>query len=43
MAKIDIEVAYRNSEDTKKYLDEAYVRFGKLLKEVPLPREEEKK
>jgi tripartite-type tricarboxylate transporter receptor subunit TctC len=43
MAKIDIEVAYRNSEDTKKYLDEAYVRFGKLLQEVPLPKEEEKK
>ena len=43
MAKIDIEAAYRNSEDTKKYIDEAYVRFGKLLKEVPLPKEEEKK
>jgi tripartite-type tricarboxylate transporter receptor subunit TctC len=43
MAKIDIEAAYRNSEDTRKYIDEAYVRFGKLLKEVPLPKEEEKK
>ena len=43
MAKIDIEVAYRNSEDTKKYIEESYVRFGKLLQEVPLPKEEEKK
>ncbi len=43
MGKIDIEVAYRNSEDTKKDLNEAYVRFGKLLKEVPLPKEEQKK
>jgi len=43
MAKIDVEPSYRNSEDTKKYLDESYARFGKLLQEIPLPKEGEKK
>jgi tripartite-type tricarboxylate transporter receptor subunit TctC len=43
MAKIDIEASYRNSEDTKKYIEDSYVRFGKVLREVPLPKEEGKK
>jgi tripartite-type tricarboxylate transporter receptor subunit TctC len=43
MAKIDVEPFYRGSEDTKKYLEESYVRYGKLLQEIPLPKEGEKK
>jgi tripartite-type tricarboxylate transporter receptor subunit TctC len=42
MAKIDIEASYRNSEDTRKYIEDSYTRFGKVLQEVPLPKEEKK-
>lgn len=43
MTKIDIEASYRNSEDTRKYIEDSYLRFGKVLQEVPLPKEEGKK
>jgi tripartite-type tricarboxylate transporter receptor subunit TctC len=43
MAKMEIEVTYRNSEDTKKYLEDAYVRLGKMIQELKLPKETEKK
>ena len=43
MAKLELEITYRNSEDTKKYLEEAYVRLGKMIQELKLPKEVEKK
>ncbi len=43
MEKMEIVVSYRGSEDLKKYLDEAYVRLGKMIRELKLPKEPEKK
>ncbi len=43
MEKMEIVVNYRNSEDLKKYLDEAYVRLGNMIRELKLPKEPEKK
>jgi tripartite-type tricarboxylate transporter receptor subunit TctC len=43
MEKMEIEVTYRNSEDTKKYLEEAYARLGKMILELKIPKEPEKK
>jgi len=43
MENMESEVYYRNSEDTKKYLEEAYVRIGKMIKEFNIPKESEKK
>jgi tripartite-type tricarboxylate transporter receptor subunit TctC len=42
MEKLEIEVGYRNSEYLKKYLEEAYVRLGKMIRELKLPKEPEK-
>ena len=36
---LEFEVAYRNSEDTKKYLEDAYQRFGEMIKKLNLPKE----
>jgi len=43
MEKMEIEVTYRNSEDTKRYLEEAYARLRKMIVELKLPQESEKK
>ncbi|MBM4278343.1 MAG: tripartite tricarboxylate transporter substrate binding protein [Deltaproteobacteria bacterium] len=43
MEKMEIVVSYRNSEDLKKYLEEAYDRLGKMIRELKLPKEPEKK
>jgi tripartite-type tricarboxylate transporter receptor subunit TctC len=43
LEKFDVEFSYRNSEETRRYLDEAYVRLGKLIHELKIPKEEEKK
>ncbi len=43
MEKMEIEITYRNSEDTKKYLEEAYARLSKMIIELKLPKESEKK
>ena len=43
MAKFEIEVAYRNSADTKKYLEDAYGSIGKMITELKIPKEGEKK
>jgi tripartite-type tricarboxylate transporter receptor subunit TctC len=43
MARMEIEVTYRNSEDTKKYLEEAYARLGRMIQELKIPKEPEKK
>jgi tripartite-type tricarboxylate transporter receptor subunit TctC len=39
MKKAEIDIAYRNSEDTKKHLQEAYDRFGKMIVDLKIPRE----
>jgi tripartite-type tricarboxylate transporter receptor subunit TctC len=43
MERMEIEITYRNSEDTKKYLEEAYARLGKMIIELKIPKEPEKK
>jgi tripartite-type tricarboxylate transporter receptor subunit TctC len=39
MKKAAIEIAYRNSEGTKKHLQEAYDRFAKMIVDLKIPRE----
>jgi tripartite-type tricarboxylate transporter receptor subunit TctC len=39
MEKMEIEITYRNSEDTKKYLEEAYGRLEQLVKDIKIPKE----
>lgn len=43
MEKMEIVVSYRGSEDLKKYLEEAYVRLGKMIRDLKLPKEPAKK
>ena len=42
ISNIAFEVSYRNSEDTKKYLDDAYMRFGEMIKKLGLKEPEKK-
>jgi tripartite-type tricarboxylate transporter receptor subunit TctC len=39
IANIEFAVSYRNSADTKKYLDDAYARFGELIKKLGIQKE----
>jgi tripartite-type tricarboxylate transporter receptor subunit TctC len=39
IANIEFAVSYRNSEDTKKYLDDAYARFGEMIKKLGIQKE----
>ncbi len=39
MANLQDEAYYRNSEETKKYLETAYVRLGQLIKDLKIPTE----
>jgi tripartite-type tricarboxylate transporter receptor subunit TctC len=39
MAKVEFEPSYRNSTDTKKYLEDAYVRIGRMINELKIPKE----
>jgi len=43
MAKLHYEVNYRNSEDTRKFLEEAHLRVGKMITDLNIQREGEKK
>ncbi len=43
MDRMEIEITYRNSEDTRRYLEEAYARLGKMIIELKIPKEPEKK
>jgi len=43
MAKVEFEPSYRNSADTKRYLEDAYRRIGKMITELKIPREEDQK
>jgi tripartite-type tricarboxylate transporter receptor subunit TctC len=40
IATIEFDVAYRNSTDTKKYLDDAYNRFGEMIKKLGIKKEQ---
>ena len=39
IANIEFAVSYRNSADTKKYLDDASVRFGDMIKKLGIQKE----
>jgi putative tricarboxylic transport membrane protein len=39
IANIEFAVSYRNSADTKKYLDDAYVRFSEMIKKLGIQKE----
>jgi tripartite-type tricarboxylate transporter receptor subunit TctC len=39
MEKLDNKIDYKNSEDTKKYLETAYIRLGQLIKDLNIPKE----
>ncbi|MGE5840883.1 MAG: tripartite tricarboxylate transporter substrate binding protein [Deltaproteobacteria bacterium] len=39
IANIEFAVSYRNSADTKKYLDDAYARFAELIKKLGIQKE----
>ena len=43
MAKVEFEPSYRNSVDTRKYLDDAYKRIGRMIQELKIPKEEDQK
>jgi tripartite-type tricarboxylate transporter receptor subunit TctC len=43
MEKMEMEMTYRTSADTKKYLEEAYARLGKMIVDFKIPKETEKK
>jgi tripartite-type tricarboxylate transporter receptor subunit TctC len=43
MEKMEIEITYRNSEDTKKYLEAAHARLGRMIIELKIPKESEKR
>ena len=40
---LEFDVSYRNSEDTKKYLEDAYNRFAIMIKKLNITKEPEKK
>jgi tripartite-type tricarboxylate transporter receptor subunit TctC len=40
---LEFDVSYRNSEDTKKYLEDAYNRFALMIKKLNIQKEPEKK
>jgi hypothetical protein len=40
---VEFEPSYRNSIDTRKYLDDAYKRIGRMIQELKIPKEEDQK
>ena len=43
MEKMELGIYYRNSEETKEFLREAYFHAGKLIDDLKIPKETEKK
>jgi tripartite-type tricarboxylate transporter receptor subunit TctC len=43
ITKMELLITYRGPEDLKKYLGEAAIRYGKMVEEFKIPKEEEKK
>ncbi|RPI74419.1 MAG: tripartite tricarboxylate transporter substrate binding protein [Desulfobacteraceae bacterium] len=40
LTEMEFEISYRNAADTKKYLDNAYVRFAEMLKKLGIKQEQ---
>ena len=40
ITKVEFDASYRNAADTKKYLDDAYARLGRMIQELKLPKED---
>ena len=40
ITKVEFDASYRSAADTKKYLDDAYARLGRMIQELKLPRED---
>jgi tripartite-type tricarboxylate transporter receptor subunit TctC len=38
MARMELEVTYRNSEDTKKRIEEIFSRFKRIIEELKIPK-----
>lgn len=43
LSKIELEPNYRGPADIKKYLDDAYIRIGQMIRELKIPREPDAK
>jgi tripartite-type tricarboxylate transporter receptor subunit TctC len=39
LARVEFEPSYRHSADTRKYLEDAYVRIGRMIQELKIPKE----
>jgi len=39
LARVEFEPSYRNSADTRKYLEDAYSRIGRMIHELKIPKE----
>jgi tripartite-type tricarboxylate transporter receptor subunit TctC len=40
ITKVEFDASYRNAADTKKYLDDAYERLGRMIKELKLQKQD---
>lgn len=43
VTKLELEATYRNSADTKKYLEDAYTRIGRIIQDLKIPKESDEK
>lgn len=43
MERMEVDIVYRNSEETKKYIEAGYARVGKMIQELKIKKEPEKK
>jgi tripartite-type tricarboxylate transporter receptor subunit TctC len=39
LARVEFEPSYRNSAETRKYLEDAYARIGRMIRELKIPKE----
>jgi tripartite-type tricarboxylate transporter receptor subunit TctC len=39
LARVEFEPSYRNSAETRKYLEDAYTRIGRMIRELKIPKE----
>jgi hypothetical protein len=40
ITKVEFDASYRSAADTKKYLDDAYARLGRMIQVLKLPKED---
>jgi tripartite-type tricarboxylate transporter receptor subunit TctC len=43
LTKVEFDASYRGTADTRKYLEDAYARIGKMIHDLKIPKEEEQK